>query len=131
MRVSGEDVFGTFFKAATCKAVNFTCSFLESHEDVEVGKDKEPKDVLLFFDQKKGLVLNSTNAQNLGEVLGDNSDDWLGARIVLYPTDTAMISRMGIQCTIQADKARQRAKQALRRSQSAAHHGNRMADIPY
>lgn len=43
------------------------------------------KYVLHFVEEKKGMVLNSTNAQLIAKALGsDESDDWLGKQIVCY-----------------------------------------------
>jgi hypothetical protein len=34
----------------------------------------------------KGLVLNKTNANNIAAVYGDDTDDWIGGGIQLFPT---------------------------------------------
>lgn len=55
--------------------------------EVEKFKDKEgdeaTKPVLYFKGEKKGLVLNKTNAARLSEKFGDESDGWAGKKIVL------------------------------------------------
>ena len=59
-------------------------------EDVvhaNVARDDAPvelKWVLKFEGQDKGLVLNSTNLQLLGQILGDDTDLWIGKSVVLY-----------------------------------------------
>jgi hypothetical protein len=42
--------------------------------------------VLYFQKATKGLVLNRTNAMTIAGLYGDESDDWTGKRISIYPT---------------------------------------------
>jgi hypothetical protein len=61
----------------------------------EVGQEKHRKPVLYFRDKKKGLVVNSTNDQLIGELLGSDDDrEWKGERICLYPTTTPFKGEM-------------------------------------
>jgi len=53
-----------------------------SHEDI--GDDNKP--VVYFRGKKKGLVLNKTNANNIAIACGDDTEDWIGQEITLYPT---------------------------------------------
>jgi hypothetical protein len=57
-------------------------------ESVEVQKfDEGEKPVLHFVGKDKTMVLNKTNALRIVEATGtDESDDWPGWSIVLYPT---------------------------------------------
>jgi hypothetical protein len=49
--------------------------------------DEGEKIVLAFSGKEKTLVLNKTNASIITDVLGsDDTDDWMGKRIVLYAT---------------------------------------------
>ena len=130
MRVS-EKYSGRFLKAADLQGRELHVQIAQVAEDVEVGKDKEPKDVLLFFDQKKGLVLNSTNAQILGEVLGDNSDDWLGARIVLYPTETAMGAGIRVRVHSKPTKQGKEQSKLYDEANPPPISATELADIPY
>lgn len=50
------------------------------------GAEKERKPVLYFQKATKGLVLNRTNAMTIVGLYGDESDDWGGKRISIYPT---------------------------------------------
>jgi hypothetical protein len=55
-----------------------------------VGQKKEMKPVLYFAGKDKGLVLNKTNAAKIISLLGtDETDNWRGGRIQLYPTETS------------------------------------------
>jgi len=42
------------------------------------------KPVLYFKGKEKGMVLNKTNAKTIAELYGNNTDDWLGQKIVLF-----------------------------------------------
>jgi hypothetical protein len=55
-------------------------------EELGHGAEKERKPVLYFQKATKGLVLNRTNAKTIAGLYGDESDDWLGKRISIYPT---------------------------------------------
>jgi hypothetical protein len=55
------------------------------------GAPPEQKWCLLFHEIEKPLVLNVTNTQTCELILGsDNTDDWIGKRIVLYVDPTVM-----------------------------------------
>ena len=53
-----------------------------------MGEAKEKKDVVHFKGRWRPLVLNVTNAKSLAEILGDDSADWVGGNVVLYPVET-------------------------------------------
>jgi hypothetical protein len=46
----------------------------------------EHKPVVYFQNHERGLVLNKTNANNIAFTYGDETDDWIGKEIILYPT---------------------------------------------
>lgn len=49
----------------------------------------EHKPVLFFQGKDRGLVLNKTNAAMIAEIAAsEETDEWKGVRIVLYPTKT-------------------------------------------
>ena len=54
----------------------------------EVGTEKEQKPVLHFKEAEKGLVLNVTNYDNIAIAYGEETDDWAGKQVVLYPDRT-------------------------------------------
>ncbi len=56
----------------------------------EIGDDRKP--VLYFKDKEKGMVLNKTNANNIAVLYGDETSDWEGQDIVLFP---AMVDFQG------------------------------------
>jgi arabinogalactan endo-1,4-beta-galactosidase len=47
-----------------------------------IGNDK--KLVLYFQGREKGMVLNKTNANNISQLYGQDTDDWNGQDIVLF-----------------------------------------------
>jgi hypothetical protein len=52
----------------------------------DIGDDNKP--VLYFIGKEKGLVLNKTNANVISMLYGDETDDWPGCEIEMYPTET-------------------------------------------
>lgn len=59
--------------------------------------ENQPEDMkwVLFFQGKdRGLVLNVTNTKRLGEIHGEDTDDWSGKEIVLYPDKTDLKGQM-------------------------------------
>lgn len=53
-------------------------------------KSKKP---LCFFREgreKKPLALNSTNCKTIAALYGNDTADWIGKRITIYPTTTTM-----------------------------------------
>lgn len=56
--------------------------------------DGENKPVLHFRGKNKGLVLNRINSQMLAGSLGDETDDWIGREIEIYPDRTQFQGRL-------------------------------------
>jgi hypothetical protein len=48
------------------------------------------KAVVHFEGKQKGLVLNKTNASTLADSLGDETDEWIGREITLYPAQVSV-----------------------------------------
>lgn len=55
-----------------------------------VGNEQKP--IMYFEKRDKGLVLNRTNANTISLVYGQNTDDWVGGEIELFP---AMVDFQG------------------------------------
>ena len=55
-------------------------------EELGQGNDKEKKPVLYFEKAQKGLVLNKTNANVIAAAYGDDTSNWAGEPIEVYPT---------------------------------------------
>lgn len=58
-------------------------------ELVMAGGKKDKKPVMHFAGKDKSLVLNKTNATTIAKTLGNDTDQWVGKSITLYPTKTA------------------------------------------
>ena len=54
----------------------------------QVGQDGAEKPVSYFAGASKGFVLNRTNADTIAEAYGDDSKDWIGREVVLFPAKT-------------------------------------------
>ena len=57
-----------------------------NQETVGQGADAEVKLVAYFRGAKKGVILNKTNANAIASKYGDETDDWSGAEVEVYPT---------------------------------------------
>ena len=80
MKVSKEFA-GNYLKAADIpQPVIYTMAT----DGKETMPDKSIKDVLRFQGEKRGLVLNKTNATAIAELYGDDSVGWPGKLIELY-----------------------------------------------
>ena len=55
-------------------------------EELGQGRDKEKKPVLYFSKGTKGLVLNITNARVIAKAYSDDTGNWAGEPIEIYPT---------------------------------------------
>ena len=49
----------------------------------EIGGEHKP--VLYFQNHERGIVLNKTNSSIIADMYGEETDDWPGKRVVLYP----------------------------------------------
>lgn len=56
--------------------------------------DNGNKIVLSFQGKEKTLVLNKTNARRIAEQFGNNTDNWSGSEIILYPDKTEFQGKM-------------------------------------
>ncbi len=60
----------------------------------DMTEDGDPKAVCYFNEVKKGLVLNKTNSTTIVALYGNDTDDWEGQRITLYPTEVNFQGKM-------------------------------------
>ena len=51
-------------------------------------KDDGEKPALSFQGTEQKMVLNKTNANNIVEFLGAETDDWIGQKVEVYPSTT-------------------------------------------
>lgn len=77
---------------------------------VEVDKmpSGEKKPALYFRGKDKALLLNKTNFNTIADVVGaDDTDDWEGKQITLYPTETDFQGKMVDCIRVRRKKAAQ------------------------
>lgn len=73
-----------FLKAADLQDKNVTL-IMKGVELEDIQGEEHKKPVLYFEKAKKGLVLNVTNSKAITRLYGDNTDDWEGKAITLFP----------------------------------------------
>jgi hypothetical protein len=73
-----------YLKAADLQDRNITV-IMDRVEMEDIGDDGD-KPVLYFQGKEKGLVLNKTNSNTIAVVYGEETDDWAGKELILYPT---------------------------------------------
>ena len=61
-----------------------TIGDLEQVNVAPQGQPEEKKWTMSFPELDKPLVLNSTNMHVIGQIYGDDTDGWLGQKIVIY-----------------------------------------------
>src|SRR6516225_7472933 len=83
-----------FFKAADITEEGLPLKIAKVEQE-KVGPDQELKWVLYFKGHDKQLVLNGTNWDLIAAALREeNSDNWVGKIIELFPTQTQFGSKM-------------------------------------
>lgn len=60
--------------------------------------DDTEKGVVYFKEFAQGLVINETNLNRLIEMLGDETNEWHGQKIVIYPTECRAPSGEKVPC---------------------------------
>lgn len=78
-----------YLKASDLQGRNITVK-IDRVEKEKIGTDS--KLVLYFQGKEKGMVLNKTNANNIGYLYGEETDDWHGCEITLFE---AMVDYQG------------------------------------
>lgn len=84
-----------YVKAADLEGRTITLTIAKlTLETLGHGAEQEKKPVLYFDKATKGLVLNRTNAMIIAALYGDESNDWTGKRISIYPTRVKAFGQM-------------------------------------
>ena len=55
-------------------------------EEIKSMRGMDTKPVLYFQGKEKGLVLNKTNSNAIAKLYGEETDDWVGQPIEIFPT---------------------------------------------
>ena len=102
MKIS--DVFPSkYLKAEDLEGANVTVTIEEVNRE-EVGPKKESKLVISFANTLKKMVLNKTNAATIAKLYGEETDEWLGKRIILYSKDTEFQGEMVLALRVSLQK---------------------------
>ncbi len=67
---------------------------IETTVQETVGQPPENRPVVYFRGKQKGFILNKTNAHAITFLHGDESDNWRGKQIEIYPTTTDFAGRI-------------------------------------
>jgi hypothetical protein len=82
----------------------------------EVGDDTKP--IVYFVGKTKGLALNKTNATKIALAYGDDTDDWMGRDLILYPTEVdfqgRQVEAIRVKVPTQARQPRESVRQRVR-----------------
>ena len=105
-----EEFPSKYLKSADLQghAVKVTIKDVQS---APIGNDR--KLIMYFTGKDKGMVLNKTNARTIGDIFGDDTDDWRGKAVELFAMKVDFQGRM-------VDGLRVRVLPAARQSASIA-----------
>lgn len=78
-------------------------------EEIGQGDEKDTKMVIYFNDIDKGFVCNKTNCATIENLYGDETDNWIGKRITLWPNHDVQFGGK----TVSAIRVRTRAPKPL------------------
>jgi hypothetical protein len=92
-----------YLKAEDLEGANVTVTIEEVNRE-EVGPKKELKLVISFANTRKKMVLNKTNAATIAKLYGEETDEWLGKRIILYSKDTEFQGEMVLALRVSLQK---------------------------
>lgn len=67
---------------------DFVATVREVLTNQEVGKDKVKKGVIYFKEFERGVVVNKTIRMTMELLHGDEVSEWVGRKVILYPTET-------------------------------------------
>ena len=103
-----------YIKAADLQDQNVRV--IMDHIQFEDIGDGDQKPVLYFRGKDKGMVVNKTNANNISMVYGDETDDWTGKEIILYPTMVDYQGRSVPAIRVRPPQAKDRQASELRKA---------------
>lgn len=85
-----KTAFGSYLKHEDLQGKNVRLTIEEvANEEIKGDHGVEKKLCVKFVGKDKGLILNRTNADSIAEIAqSEDTDDWCGHQIVLYPDKT-------------------------------------------
>src|SRR4051812_16579634 len=92
--MKANDVFTSkYLNASDLRGRDITVTI--DRVEIEKMPNGEKKPALFFRGKDKGLLLNKTNFNTIAGVLGaEDTDDWEGQQITVYPTETDFQGKM-------------------------------------
>lgn len=81
MRITS--ILSEYLKAADLQGREIPVTISQVKFEKMDGKDRA---VLFFLGKSKGLMLNKTNINNIVALYGDETNDWNGREVTLFPT---------------------------------------------
>lgn len=109
-----------FLKAADLQGK--TVRAVMQHVEMQDVGDDEFKPVLFFQGKAKGLVLNKTNANNIALIYGDETSDWFGHELLLYPTMVDYQGRSVDAIRVRAPRPNERRYETARAPEAVVRH---------
>lgn len=106
-----------FLKAEDIGANFWTATI--SNVDIKSFDDNSRKLFVMFNELDKGLVLNKTNADTIGDLYGKNTDAWVGRQVLLM---TMPVDYQGKKVQAIRVRAPAQAQQPMRANPVAASH---------
>jgi hypothetical protein len=99
-KMNRNDLFPSkYFKAADLNGqpivLTIKTATVETMKNMQGGSDE--KLVLKFVNHKKALVVNRTNYDAIADGYGDETDGWLGEKVLLFP-DKARVGGKTVDC---------------------------------
>lgn len=103
MKIS-EEFPSKYLRAPDLKGRTVRVTIASVHRSEDLG-DGKTKPIAYFQNAQKGLVLNKTNASTLAYAFGDDTDNWIGAAIELFPMMVSFQGQMqpAIRIRVPAD----------------------------
>ena len=105
--------------------------------DLGQGSKKENKLCITMQGKKKGFIVNKTNAKTIEKLYGDETDEWIGQRIILSPRevefqgDMVLSIRVSLKKPATAGTATAHSKAAPAEPEPAAEGDIASDDIPF
>ena len=113
---SYKTAFGSYIKAEDLggRQVRVTIERV-AIEEIKSDNKSEKKLVAHFAGKDKGLVLNKTNANAIAAVYGDDSDNWEGAEVDLYPAMVQFKDKMVEAIRVKVPPVQMQQRQPIQR----------------
>lgn len=97
-----------------------TFTIVDVRQETIEGRDGEEDQLkwTLDLEDNKPLVLNVTNAKSISSIYGDDTDDWLDQKVVLYPTKVLFKGQNTDAIRVHEDATKALLRQALAKAKN-------------